>query len=253
MINVVMPICGPTFDLVQKSLAAVKRQNVDVRVILVSDQAEQWCEICECAKGMFGDDFNSVVLPAKQQGFVAAINAGLRRLPDDGDILLLNSDAYMATGCLAALQNALREDARIGVVGPLTNDQGYQSVRQLAEEAGLDSREVVKMSPKQIAEAIDGNSWIPFHTLSFFCALISRRAYKAIGLLSTQRELWHGLMADNEWCLRAERAGFLLALHLGAFCDHAKKSQTFKRLGLPRKKWHKAAVNWYAKRFGRKY
>jgi len=255
-VNVIVPFSGPSTDLAKSCFEGIAKQECDCRLIIVSDMAEEWAEIVNLAQKIVGGEIQHVVLPPPRKGFVQAINAGLRCCHRDLDVLLLNSDATMARGCLDGLINATRGSEKIGVIGPLTNDRGHQSIVQhpeLAEEAGLDSKDIASLSADAISELVAGNSWREVHTVSFFCALLANKAVKTIGGLSNHKHLQHGLWADNEWCLRAEKAGFRLALHLGAFCDHNKQSQTFARLKLPREQWKRQTAKWYFNQFGRQY
>jgi GT2 family glycosyltransferase len=51
-------------------------------------------------------------------GFAAGVNLGIRRLPSNTDVLLLNPDAVISATSIAALHDSLRKDPNVGAVSP---------------------------------------------------------------------------------------------------------------------------------------
>ncbi|WP_437225997.1 glycosyltransferase family 2 protein [Planctomicrobium sp. SH661] len=163
----------------------------------------------------------------ENRGFSAAVNAGLKIAT--GHVLLLNNDCYIHKGCLPALLRHLLSDDRVASVGPLTADQGSQSIkrhRDLARQKG---------KRKSLAR----------NMVAGFCQLKRKEAITQIGLLD--ENLPHGLGTDDDWCHRARAAGWKILIALDAFADHDHKS-TFKRSGQDRRQLQQSAQEYLRKK-----
>lgn len=166
-----------------------------------------------------GLSFEVTAFP-KNHGFTPAANAGLLAALQAGQhAILLNNDCYVARNCLPAMLRHMLADARVGTVGPLTADNGSQSVRKNKQLARLRGRRDSLARPM----------------VSGFCQLLRWEALRDVGLLDEHIGS-HGLGTDDDWCTRARRAGYRVRLALDAFADH-DHSSTFRRLGQPRAAW----------------
>ena len=162
----------------------------------------------------------------ENRGFAGGMNAGLERLLSEGcdRILLLNNDAVLEPGCLRLLVDAL-DDSGLAAVGPVilrarrTDASsraasrvdlrlGTRADRGQGEEPGRSRR------PGLSAEALSGAAM-----------MLSRAAVERVGLLD---EAYFFSFEDIDWCVRARRAGFGLAVVLGARARHVG-SQTIGR------------------------
>ncbi|WP_437226563.1 glycosyltransferase family 2 protein [Planctomicrobium sp. SH661] len=150
----------------------------------------------------------------ENRGFAIAVNAGLEIAT--GHVLLLNNDCYVHKGCLPALLRHLLSDDRVASVGPLTADQGSQSIKR--------HRDMAKQKGKR--KSLERNM------VAGFCQLKRKEAIAQIGLLD--ENLPHGLGTDDDWCHRARATGWKILLALDAFADHDHKS-TFHRSGQDRR------------------
>lgn len=167
-------------------------------------------------------------------GFTHAVNQGIEA-SGDADVLVLNNDCFVGPGCVENLVRELRFDDRIAAVGPLTGDDGKQSLRR-------DDRRSLLGLPDDILDQLDDPvrvairlsqklRSVPEPVLSFFCALLRREALTQHGGLDPQFS--SGLAADDEWCFRVRSHGHEVRVVLNAYATHLHRT-SFERLQLNR-------------------
>jgi GT2 family glycosyltransferase/glycosyltransferase involved in cell wall biosynthesis len=149
-------------------------------------------------------------------GFARAVNEGARQAQHDF-LVILNSDAAVTDGWLDGLTAALRTDARIGIVSPVSDHcgPGPQLVSRPPEA-----------SPQQLIEEP--------RRLFFFCVMIRRELWESLGGLDEIYQL--GTYEDDDFCLRARMAGWSLVVNPSVFVfNHASK--TFEENRIDHDEW----------------
>jgi hypothetical protein len=136
-------------------------------------------------------------------GFVKAVNLGMR-LSIAPHVVILNNDTRVVAGWLETLRAALVGPA--GLSGPRSNENGTVS-------GSRPYRSTVLLQPGEM--------------LVFFCVMIKREVINKIGLLDEKFGL--GLGDDDDYCHRAEAAGFRLAF-VGNLEIYHKHKARFKAL-----------------------
>lgn len=183
MIDIVIPHYGDD-ELLERCLGSIEENvTVEHRVIVIDNNEEN-------------------------RGFAKACNAGIEQ--GDGEyVLLLNNDTVVPAGALARMQMIASADRRIAAVGPLsTAPAQWQWVHNVATWLGqsVPQDDYVTSDVRQFPGQ-----------LAFWCALIPRRALYDVGLLDEQFFMY---AEDDDWCLRAQEAGYRLALDLGSVVMH---------------------------------
>lgn len=152
------------------------------------------------------------VLNDVNRGFAGGMNDGIRAA--SGDILvLLNDDTLVTDGWLDGLAAALRGDPSIGLAGPVTNASGNE---QRIHTTGRTPREIVDEGLAWAAKSRGDR----FRTerLGFFCVATTRDVVERVGLLD--EEYGRGFYEDDDYCVRATRAGHSLVCLEDIFVYH---------------------------------
>ncbi|MGP0073674.1 MAG: glycosyltransferase [Bryobacteraceae bacterium] len=157
-------------------------------------------------------------------GFARAVNEGARRAQHDF-LVILNSDATVTNGWLDGLAEAMRADARIGIVSPVSSHCGPGP--QLVSgppEAGA-QHPLIEELRRLIEEP---------RRLFFFCVMIRRKLWESLGGLDEIYQL--GTYEDDDFCLRARMAGWLLVVDPDVFVFN-DASKTFEENRIDREEW----------------
>lgn len=200
-------------------LESIARNTPEPHEVIVVDNASTDCTV-EYLQGL---EWVQVVRNAENRGFPAAANQGIRAAKGDF-VLLLNNDTVVPPGWLKRLLAAFERDARIGLVGPCCNCvSGAQQVAvTYADITDLDRFARDWAGGKEdLLEDTD--------RLIGFCLLIRRAVVDKIGLLDEQFGV--GCFEDDDYCLRALRAGYRVVIARAAFIHHWG-GQTFRNSGV---------------------
>ncbi len=169
-----------------------------------------------------------VVHSGKNLGFAGGINLGLEHA--EGHVLLLNSDTITPRGWLERLEGALFSSDEIGMVGPMSNSV---SGSQLMDGLELTSMDGINAFAQDLAERKRGCTR-DVARLVGFCLLIRDTAFRRLGPLDEAYGI--GNYEDDDYCVRALRAGYRLCIAEDAFVFHYG-GRTFAGMGLTGEKW----------------
>lgn len=142
-------------------------------------------------------------------GIAAALNRGLTILADEGFewVLTMDQDSLLAPGAVVDLAGQAADD--VALIGANRDDSGTdQRHRWLRSKRGFPGFERVT------CDRIDGRGVTLVITSG---TLTSIRAFKAVGPF---REDFFIDFVDFEYCLRARRAGYRIAVSCGAVIRH---------------------------------
>lgn len=167
----------------------------------------------------------------EQHYYTKAANAGLRE--SNADLCtLLNSDTIVTPNWAQKIQAVFTLNPFIGIVGPLSNAASTQSipiVKSSKDQTAINTipTGVSNEEFNSFIEKAARDVTIPFVPLVHgFCLTISSNVFQKIGYFD--EDLFpRGYGEENDFCFRAEDAGFLLAVAINTFIFHAKsKSYT---------------------------
>jgi GT2 family glycosyltransferase len=155
------------------------------------------------------------------KGYAGGNNDGIK-LAQGQYIVLLNNDTLVPEGWLERLIKLFKDQPSVGLVGPVTNSAGNE---QRIELAGLNEKNFEKIAGAYIDRQKD--VWFTTEKLGFFCVAMRRALLEKIGYLDEKFGI--GMFEDDDYCIRAKKAGFTLAVVEDCFVYH-KGSVSFKKL-----------------------
>lgn len=149
----------------------------------------------------------------ENRGYPAACNQGIVASAAPY-ILLLNNDVIVTEYWLSRMFQGFFADAKAGLIGPRTNDSaGFQQVTAPSFDSAdaLDefARKMKIISMRQFREV---------NYLSGFAMLIDRKVIAEIGILDERFGV--GNYEDQDFCKRAEKAGFKMLIANEVFIHH---------------------------------
>lgn len=165
---------------------------------------------------------------ALNKGYTRSANDVLRA-SNKPYVILLNSDTELSAGAIDRLVACGEGSKHLGIVGPLSNAAGWQTVpvlhaaaggfevNPLPEGLGLDG-----MARACASESV-GPALVPL--VNGFCFAVKRAVIEAIGYLD-EEAFPIGYGEEDDFCLRAGDHGFLCAIATDAYVYHSK-SATF--------------------------
>ena len=164
-----------------------------------------------------------IVFNNQNVGFPYACNQGIIRSYDEY-VLILNNDVVVTEGWLERLVEIAESDKSIGLVGPISNKV---SGLQIDKDARYESIEKMHHYAKRIREKNKGQIFA-FPRLAFLCTLIKKEVIDKIGGLDERFS--PGNYEDDDFCLRAQLAGFKSVIAKDVFIHHYG-SKSFKAEG----------------------
>lgn len=172
-------------------------------------------------------------------GYTRAANAGMRETSAPY-VVLLNSDTVVAQDTFDKLVACGEQAPRIGIVGPLSNAAGWQTVPVLRGPGkGFHVNELPKGysvdDMARLTEAVADASLPIVPLVNGFCYAIKRRVLEDVGLFD-ELTFPIGYGEEDDFCLRAADAGYVCAIATDAYVFH-EKSASFgaaRRKGLAR-------------------
>ncbi len=161
------------------------------------ERAERLVEVIGCAQNL---------------GFAGGANAGIHRALKAGAelVCLLSPDVLVDPQTLPCLVRAMAQDAQLGICGPvLRMGEQYISGCHMWPRLGYYAR--LRPAPAETAARLA--PLLPTDYVDGGCMLVRSRLFGEIGLLREDFFLYY---EDAEFCLRARRAGWRLAVVGGA-------------------------------------
>lgn len=159
-------------------------------------------------------------------GFVASANFGLT-LASGHDVILLNADTRPTQGWLQAMERCAHSDPRIASITPLTNNGEIASIPEFCQANPWPK------DPEDWARACK-ESGPPIYpevpTTVGFCMYLRRTAVTDVGLFD-EAAFGRGYGEENDWCMRALKAGWRHVLCDEAYVAH-EGGASFGPLGL---------------------
>lgn len=154
-------------------------------------------------------------------GFALGNNLGLREARGEY-IVILNNDTLVTEGWLTRLINSAQSNPQVGIVGPRSNYVvGVQLVKNVPYGDNMDA---MQEFARQWSLENSGRYEEALRVIGF-CMLVKREVIEKIGGFDPYYEA--GNFEDDDFCIRAQRAGFKIRIAHDVFIHHFG-SKTFQ-------------------------
>jgi GT2 family glycosyltransferase len=166
------------------------------------------------------------------RGYTLAANQGMRASKAEY-VVLLNSDTAVSPDWLDRMIMCAESAEKVGIVGPLSNTASWQSIPEIEQNGDwADNSLPSGTSIPEVARSVASMSaqlYPPMGFLNGFCLLLKRPMMEEIGLFD-EDNFAQGYGEENDYCLRAREAGWILALADDVYVYHAQsKSYSHER------------------------
>lgn len=160
-----------------------------------------------------------LVVQPRNLGFVAAVNAGMRRRQGRGrDVVWLNADTEVFGDWLDRLRRAAYSAPDVATVTPLTNNGTICSYPRFDTD-NCEPLEVGWAELDRIAARVNAGQWVEAPTCVGFAAYVRRDALDAVGMLD-EAAFGRGYGEENDFSRRAIRVGLRNLIAGDVFVRH---------------------------------
>ncbi|MET0204029.1 MAG: glycosyltransferase, partial [Casimicrobiaceae bacterium] len=215
-IDIVVPVYNAPDDVRRCVESVLAHDHRNCRITLIDDAS------IDPGVGAYFDELRTRALPQvdllvneHNLGFTGTANRGMAR--SRADVVLLNSDTIVTAGWLDALRRCAASDPRIGTITPFSNNAEICSFPRFC----ADNPWRLGDDPEPVRAALARTAVPTYPDLPTgvgFCLFVRRALIDAIGALDMAFGLGYG--EENDFCLRAARAGWRNVLADDAFVVH---------------------------------
>ena len=220
-INVIIPVFN-ALEFVKKLTNSIIRSvyRHNVKFIIVNDGSDQ--ETTSFLENLCNKYSLFTLISNKENlGYCYSINRGLQHSKSKYKIIL-NSDTEVSKDWIDYLLLPFHNE-NIAITGPLSNAASYQSIPNVKDSKGwvvnnkINDFENINAKLLKIFQF----DYPILPIVNGFCMAIKNEVFEKIGYFD--EDLFKkGYGEENDFCLRANDAGFLIALNMHCYIYHAK-------------------------------
>jgi GT2 family glycosyltransferase len=226
-IDIIIPIFNG-IDFVKKLLTSIKKNSdAPYRLILIDDKSTD-PKINRYLKVQVKSFKNAVLITNYQNlGFVKSVNKGFSYVNSEF-FILLNSDTEVPKNWLSRMVKPLVLEEKLASVTPFSNDA---TIFSFSEQKNLVNKTYKNLSLAKIDHVFSQlpllNPVIKVPTGVGFCMGIKSKYVNQIGFLS--EEFGKGYGEENDWCMRALKAGLYHGVVNNLYIHHKSGSSFLKK------------------------
>ena len=221
-ITIVLPVHN-AYELLQECLVRVLgHTDLPWRLILVEDGSTDPRIRPMLRDWAAGQPEVELIENDRNLGFIGSVNRGLARAmqaagPDEGPVVLLNSDALVPQGWASRLVRPMQARPEIASVTPMSNDAEILSAPVICQRAALTSGQADAIDA--VARRLSPDAVLPeLPTGVGFCMALARPWLARVGQLDTA--FGRGYGEEVDWCRRIARMGGVHVAQPGLFVEH---------------------------------
>lgn len=204
-------------------LGSVIAQTRGAARLIVIDDASPDPDIAPLLARYRGRPGITVLANERNLGFTATANRGIAEA-GRSDVVLLNADTEVAAHWLAGLRRAAWAGADTASATAVSDNAGAFSVPELEHENSFPDKWTFTDAARAVRQHA-GSAYPRLPTGNGFCLYLKRTVLDAIGVLDAQA-FPQGYGEENDWCQRAEAAGWRHVIAGDVLVRHAR-SQSF--------------------------
>ena len=217
-IDIVVPVYNAAGDLARCVDSVLEHSTGDWRLLLIDDASPDLA-IRAYFSGLRARRLPQVELSANPTnlGFTQTANRGIAQARAGADVVLLNSDTVVSRGWLDKLSRCAASDPRIGTITPFSNNAEICSLPGFC----VNNPWPPGKDPESLVAALECAAVPTYPDLPTgvgFCLYIRRALIAAIGAFDPAFGLGYG--EENDFCMRAAKAGYRNVLCEDAFVLH---------------------------------
>ena len=204
----------PVYAGYEETLACVHSvlATTDDAEIVVVDDASPDPELRRALEALAGERRITLLTNARNLGFPASANRGMRLHPDR-DIVLLNSDTEVFGDWLARLRKAAYRGGEVGTVTPLGEGDTITEYSRMPRR-GTSAAEIDRM-----AALVNAEESVAIPVGVGFCLYVKRECLNQTGELD-ERMFARGYGEECDFCLRARDLGWIHVASAGVYVSH---------------------------------
>jgi len=232
-VDIILPVFNALTDLklcINSVLPTLK--NGIIQLIIVNDCSDE--DTTNYLRGITDIvDRDKILLIENNQnlGYTISINKGLKKSKSDYKVIL-NSDTIVPQNWLTKIVTCGESAKEIGVVGPLSNAASWQTVPVLMDENGFKVNDlppnVSVEQANKVCEKFDFASYPKAQLINGFCYAIKKEVIESIGYFD-EETFPRGYGEEDDFSMRAQNAGFVLAIAVDTYVYHAKSKSFGKK------------------------
>lgn len=218
LVEVVVPVYRAKDETLSCLWHVLKAQNKTPFALTVVDDKSPEPELSAALQRLAAAGRFTLLTNERNLGFVRSVNAGMRQA-GTRDVVLLNSDTEVYGDWLDRMRIATYSAGDIATATPLTNSGTICSYPHFARDNTM-HMEVPYAELDAMARTLNaGETPVTLPTAVGFCMYIRRDALDAVGYFD-EEAFGTGYGEENDFCLRAQKAGWRDVLVPNVFVQH---------------------------------
>ncbi|MDJ0618990.1 MAG: methyltransferase domain-containing protein [Calothrix sp. MO_192.B10] len=221
-VDIIICVHNALDDVKQCLESVASYSSIEFSLILVDDGSNE--ETSMYLQSFANSHSAKLIRNEVARGYTLAANQGLIESQADY-VILLNSDTIVTPNWINRIIACGESDQQIGMIGPLSNTASWQSIPEIFHQGDwaenhLSEGVTVTDMGKMVAE-YSPRLYPKMPFLNGFCLAIKRRLIEDIGYFD-EANFGGGYGEENDYCLRARKAGWKLAIADNTYVYHSQ-------------------------------